>query len=361
MSEPRHPRKIIHIDMDCFYAAIEIRDNPELRGRPVAVGGDPGRRGVLTTCSYEARKFGVRSAMASARALKLCPGLIILPVHMDKYKAASKSIHEVFHEFTERIEPLSLDEAYLDVSDADHCQGSATLMAREIRRRIFEKESLSASAGIAPNKFLAKIASDWNKPNGQFVITPADIPDFIRTLPVHKIFGVGKVTAAKMQRLDIHTCADLQALGLEALVIHFGRFGHTLHALCRGIDEREVQTERERKSLSVERTFHEDLPTLEAMTTHLPGLFEELSRRLGRTRDKSEQDIKNLFVKLKFDDFTQTTMQHPHPALSSEIYRQLLGEAWTRRHRPVRLIGLGVQFQEGAVEASATQLDLGFS
>lgn len=351
-------RKIIHVDMDCFYAAIEIRDNPQLRGLPVAVGGEPGRRGVLTTCSYEARQYGLHSAMASATAIKRCPDLIILPVQMDKYVTVSRSIQAIFKEFTDDIEPLSLDEAFLDVSHSDLFRGSATLIAAAIRQRIYEKEQLQASAGIAPNKFLAKIASDWRKPNGQFVITPDEVPAFMQTLPVKKIFGVGKVTAKKMHGLGISTCADLQAMSQNELIQHFARFGHSLYKLSRGIDERPVRMRGERKSLSVENTFIEDVPNLKEALEKLPALFTELQHRLARANKKQHQHIKSLVVKLKFNDFTLTTAQTPGTQPNLETYAQLLKQAWERKRRPMRLIGLGVHFHTEQAIAQSAQLDL---
>ena len=351
------PRKIIHVDMDCFYAAIEMRDDPGLRGRPIAVGGAPDKRGVLTTCNYEARKYGLHSAMASARAMRLCPQLLILPVAMDKYRAVSRAIHVVFREFTDRIEPLSLDEAYLDVTDATVERGSATLIAEAIRRRIRAEQDLTASAGVAPNKFLAKVASDWNKPDGLFVLRPGDVEDFVRELPVKRIPGVGKVTQHKMQGLGIETCADLQRLTPVELARHFGAFGHELYELARGRDERPVCTEHTRKSLSVEETFDEDLPDAQACVAQLPMLLTELERRLQRVRDRRPEEIGTLFVKLKFDDFTLTTIQTPGGRPRGEVYARLVQDAWERRHRPVRLIGVGVQFRESADTTSA-QLDL---
>ncbi|MGD8644607.1 MAG: DNA polymerase IV, partial [Chromatiales bacterium] len=233
---PRGPaaRKIIHIDMDCFYAAVEVRDRPELRGRPVAVGGSAQGRGVLTTCSYEARRHGVRSAMPSARALRLCPDLIILPVDMARYRRVSREIQTILRELTPQVEPMSLDEAYLDVSDCPDYDGSATLMARELRRRIREDQGLTASTGVAPNKFLAKVASDWNKPDGELVIRPEQVADFVRALPVAKVPGVGPVTAARLKTLGIETCGDVQRWTPEGLTRHLGRFGQRLHELAHG-------------------------------------------------------------------------------------------------------------------------------
>ena len=215
-------RKIIHIDMDSFYASVEVRDNPQLKGLPIAVGGSAQTRGVLATCSYEARKFGIHSAMPVSMALRKCPELIILPVRMTIYKEVSAHIHAIFLQYTDLVEPLSLDEAYLDVTDVTLCKNSATLMAKQIRQEILATQGLTASAGIAPNKFLAKVASDWNKPNGQKVITPDEVDEFVHQLPVNCISGVGKVTAKHMTALNLKTCGDLQALGPDKLK-HFFR------------------------------------------------------------------------------------------------------------------------------------------
>ncbi len=237
------PRKIIHIDCDCFYAAIEMRDDPSLASRPLAVGGAADRRGVIATCNYEARAYGVRSAMASAHALKLCPDLLILRPRMDAYREASRAIHEIFRSYTELIEPLSLDEAYLDVSDCRHFSGSATRIAQDIRRRVWEQLRITVSAGVAPNKFLAKIASDWKKPDGLFVITPDQVEDFVEGLPVDRLHGVGRVTAEKLKRLGIHDCGHLRQWSRVELLREFGVFGERLYSLARGIDQRPVSTD----------------------------------------------------------------------------------------------------------------------
>src|SRR5688572_8550149 len=252
MSHVEPMRKIIHCDCDCFYAAIEMRDNPALREVPLAVGGRPDQRGVVATCNYEARRYGIHSAMATAQALKLCPHLVVIPPAMDKYRAASKQILAIYHDYTDLVEPLSLDEAYLDVSESTHCKGSATLIAQEIRQRIFATVGITASAGVAPNKFVAKIASDWHKPDGLCLVRPDEVDAFVAALPVKKLHGVGKVTAAKLNKLGAETCGDLRSWTLADLEQHFGRFGTRLHDLCRGIDEREVSTSRERKSISTE-------------------------------------------------------------------------------------------------------------
>ena len=348
-------RKIIHIDMDCFFAAIEAREHPELAGRPIAVGGDPAGRGVVATCSYEARRFGVHSAMPMATALRKCPELVVVPVDMALYKSVSARIQAIFREYTPLVEPLSLDEAFLDVSDSPHCNGSATLIAAEIRRRIHEQEELTASAGIAPNKFLAKVASDWNKPDGQKVVPPQEVDAFVRTLPVERIFGVGKVTARKLHAMGIVNCADLQQWPAEELETRFGRFGRRLHELSRGIDDRPVTPVRRRKSLSVEDTFPRDLPDIASCDAELVTLHAELLRRLERLSGKRANRITSLFLKLRFEDFTTTTAQMPGFDPELTRYRELLRRAWSRGRRPVRLIGVGVRFGR---EESSRQLAL---
>lgn len=330
--------------MDCFFAAVEVRENPLLKGKAIAIGGRANQRGVVATCSYEARKYGVHSAMAMSRAIKICPDLIILPVRMDLYKQVSASIQAIFYEITDLVEPLSLDEAFLDVSAVDCCKGSATLIAKEIRQRIFDKEHITASAGVASNKFLAKIASDWRKPNAQFVITPDKINDFILKLPVSKIFGVGKVTEKKMAAMGIFNCSDLQAYSEQQLSQHFGRFGIRLYQLARGIDDREVKIHRIRKSLSVEETYPQDLPNLEACLLEIPDLFRQLMERLQRARQSQVLQQKTAIIKIRFNDFETTTLQLSSTRLNKQIFYKLCTKAWKRGKRPVRLIGIGVRF-----------------
>lgn len=351
-------RKIIHCDCDCFFAAIEIRDDPTLEGLPVAVGGSEDRRGVIATCNYEARKFGIHSAMASATARRLCPDLIILPGNMEKYRLASREILDIISDYTDLIEPLSLDEAFLDVSDSSACRGSATLIAREIRQRVRKDVNITLSAGIAPNKFLAKIASDWNKPDGQFVITPDQVPAFVEKLPVNKLYGVGKVTARKMDSLGIDTCRDLQAYSKPELLELFGSFGESLHRLCRGLDERPVKTEREHKSISVEHTYAQDLPDLEACLTQLPALLEKLMQRIQRSR--REVVIGKQFVKIRFRDFISTTVEQRSDSLDLAIFRQLCGTGYARGDKPVRLLGLGVRMKPEAGSGQFEQLQFPF-
>ncbi|MGA7273987.1 MAG: DNA polymerase IV, partial [Candidatus Udaeobacter sp.] len=260
MQNEENPRAIIHLDMDCFYAAIELRDRPSLRGKPVGVGGARDRRGVLTTCNYEARKFGVRSAMPTFMALQRCPNLIVLPTRFDVYRREAAVIRGILHRFTSIIEPLSLDEAYLDVTAHPSAPGA---LAHEIRSAIFDKTKLTSSAGVGPNKLIAKIASELNKPNGQFEVKQEGIPEFMRDLPVRKIWGIGEKSERKLEELGVKTCSDLQRFSRPELVDVFGKFGLDLYDLCRGIDDRPVEPDRPRKSLSTEETFTVDLTSLE--------------------------------------------------------------------------------------------------
>lgn len=353
-------RKIIHCDCDCFYASIEMRDNPEFADRPIAVGGSPERRGVVATCNYEARKFGIHSAMASATARIKCPDLIIIKPEMEKYRVASKQIHEVFKRYTMLIEPLSLDEAFLDVSECTAHKGSATRIAEAIRAEVEQEVNITISAGIAPNKFLAKIASDWRKPNGQFVILPEEVADFVLKLPVKKLHGVGKVTASKMHKLGITTCADLQKMEPTALSDHFGSFGERLYQLSRGIDLRPVKTERTRKSVSVENTYSTDLPSLESCLDKIPSLSAQLANRLSNV--KGEVQIQKQFIKVKFHDFEQTTVEMISPSTNIENYLSLCRQGFERGDKPVRLLGVGVRLAEPErntdTVANANQLDL---
>ena len=351
-------RKILHVDMDCFYAAVEMRDDPGLRGRPVAVGGTAEGRGVICAASYEARTWGVKSAMPAGRAQSLCPDLVLLPPDFRKYKEASRHIHKIFSEYSDLVEPLSLDEAFLDVTDSDHHKGSATLIAREIRTRIQSELHRTASAGVAPNKFLAKVASDLDKPDGLVVITPPEVKSFVRDLPVGRIFGVGPVTAARMKDLGIHTCGDLQGYPRTEIIQRFGRHGESLYHLCRGDDSRPVRTDRLRKSLSVEETFAQDRTGQEACLDEVPPLLDELQRRLKRARNKQPSRIHTVFLKMRFKDFTTTTIQAAGDAPSLSTYKRLCRKAWQRGNRPVRLLGLGVRFQEPQQNQSSRQLML---
>jgi DNA polymerase-4 len=335
-------RKIIHVDCDCFYASIEMRDDPRLANRPLAVGGHPDHRGVLATCNYQARRFGLHSAMSSRRALQLCPQLLIVPPDMPRYRQASQEIMRIYQDFTGLIEPLSLDEAYLDVSGQKRLRGSATLMAEAIRQRIRSEVGITASAGIAPNKFLAKVASDWNKPDGQFVILPRDVDDFVAALAVSKVPGIGKVTSERMQRMGIHSCRDLQTLDRLTLMKEFGRFGERLYHLARGQDERPVQADRQRKSISVEETYPQDLPDLCSCLPYLPELLQRLQQRIVRAGNPA---FRGLSCKLKFSDFSQTTVEHTGSALDPLQFENLLRQGYARTSLPVRLLGVGVRLE----------------
>ena len=339
MERNEEQRAIIHLDMDCFYAAIEVRDRPELRGKPVGVGGARDRRGVLTTCNYEARKFGVRSAMPTFIALQRCPQLIVLPPRFDVYRREAAVIRGIMHRFTPLVEPLSLDEAYLDVTE--HPEAPAAV-AQVIREMIFQKTKLTASAGIGPNKLVAKIASEIKKPNGQFEVTRKEVPEFMKALPVRKIWGIGAVTEKKLEGLGISTCAELQRFSRIELRELFGKFGVELYDLCRGIDRRPVEPDRERKSLSTEETFAVNLETLEQCEEKLEELFEELMAELAQK--ESTRTVTKIFVKLKFADFTRTTAEQAGLAPTLEQFRALLAEAFARTGKSVRLMGLGVRF-----------------
>ncbi|WES69460.1 DNA polymerase IV [Superficieibacter sp. HKU1] len=343
-------RKIIHVDMDCFFAAVEMRDNPSLRDIPIAIGGSRERRGVISTANYPARKFGVRSAMSTAMALKLCPHLTLLPGRFEAYREASDHIREIFSRYTSLIEPLSLDEAYLDVTDSLHCHGSATLMAQQIRKTISDELNLTASAGVAPIKFLAKIASDLNKPDGQYVITPEEVPNFIKTLPLSKIPGVGKVSAAKLENMGLRTCGDVQNSDLALLLKRFGKFGRVLWERSQGIDERTVNNERLRKSVGVERTLAEDIHEWPECEAIIERLYPELESRLAKV--KPDLLIARQGVKLKFNDFQLTTQEHVWPRLNKEDLIATARKTWDERRggRGVRLVGLHVTLLDPQLE-----------
>jgi DNA polymerase IV len=341
-------RKIIHVDADSFYASVEMREDPTLAGKPLAVGGQADRRGVIATCNYEARKFGVHSAMPSSRAQQLCPKLIILKPRFELYREVSRQFHQIFRLYTDLIEPLSLDEAYLDVSACSLFQGSATLIAQDIRRRIKDELKLTVSAGVAPNKFLAKVGSDWDKPDGCFTIAPDQVAEFVLSLPVSRINGVGAVTAARLEQLGARNCGELQQIPLELLVRHFGKYGPRLAKLAHGQDDRPVTTSRVRKSMSVENTYHQDIANPDAMGEALGNLLEDLQRRFHRIEEQYYPHKR--FVKVKFDNFNQTTMEEVIPDngehwLKESAYQALLNRAWERGRRPVRLLGAGLRLE----------------
>jgi DNA polymerase IV len=342
-------RKIIHIDMDAFYASIEQRDNPQYRGKPIAVGGSPhGRGGVVATASYEARKFGVRSAMPSKKALQRCADLIFVRPRFDVYKEVSGRIREIFHRYTDLIEPLSLDEAYLDVTEDKQHIGSAIEIAKLIRQAIREELQLTASAGVSVNKFVAKIASDMNKPDGLTFIGPSRIERFMEKLPVEKFHGVGKVTAEKMKSLGLHTGADLKKLTVAELVKHFGKPGRFFYKIVRGIDDREVQPNRETKSIGAEDTFPHDLVALEEMHLQVDRIAGIVHGRLERYGLKG----RTITLKIKYHDFKQVTRSQsfPQPVGDLEVIittsKQLL-EATGPGDKKIRLLGISLSNFEG--------------
>lgn len=360
MSTPQ--RKIIHVDMDAFYASVEQRDDPALRGKPVVVAWR-GARSVVCAASYEARRFGVRSAMPALRAERLCPQAIFVPPDFVRYKAASRAIHAIFARYTDRIEPLSLDEAYLDVTVPKRDLGSATAIASEIRAAIRAETQLTASAGIAPNKFLAKIASDWNKPDGQFVVKPAMVDAFLAPLPVGKLPGVGKVMEARLAGLGIATCADLRRHDAEALVARFGHWGRRLHELAFGIDLREVQNERPTLQISSEDTFASDL-LLEELEPHIRRLAADTWEGYGKEwRRHPGRIARTVVLKLKTAEFRILTRSHtgPEPPTSEAMLADTACALRTRVDLPprtrYRLVGVGLSgFSEP--DGSTAQGDL---
>jgi DNA polymerase IV len=334
-------RKIIHVDMDAFYASVEQRDNPELRGRPVAVGG--GHRGVVAAASYEARRYGIRSAMPSATAKRRCSELVFVKPRFDAYREVSNQIRRIFADYTELIEPLSLDEAYLDVTDDRLGLGSARAIAEDIRRRILEEAGLTASAGVSYCKFIAKLASDYRKPDGLTLIRPSQGPDFVASLPVSRFHGIGPVTARKMEALGIFTGADLRGWGLPELEARFGSSGRWYWSICRGIDDREVRPDRPYKSVSAERTFDEDL-------TEPNRLSAELDRIAGYAWSRVERAAvagRTVTLKVKFADFTTITRSKsfptpiPHQQAFAVTGKSLLA-ALTPVPKGIRLLGLGL-------------------
>jgi DNA polymerase-4 len=335
-------RKIIHIDMDAFYASVEQRDNPDLRGKPVIVAWKA-KRSVVCAASYEARAFGVRSAMPAVQAERLCPAGVFLPPDFTRYRSVSRSVHEIFKRHTDLIEPLSLDEAYLDVTENKTGLPTATLVARTIREQIRQELKLTASAGVAPNKFLAKIASDWRKPDGLFVIQPDVVDQFLLPLPVGRLPGVGKVTREKLAKLGVQTIADLRGLDLTALEQHFGRYGLRLHQLARGIDNSEVVSNRPTQSISVEDTFEQDVPLPETEP-----MIRRLAEKLWSASRTESRIPRTVVLKLKTSEFKILTRSHT-PCLPPSSCQELTDIALGLRDRVhlgpaqlFRLVGVGL-------------------
>ncbi|SFC51120.1 DNA polymerase IV [Flavobacterium phragmitis] len=360
MSETTTYRKIIHIDMDAFYASVEQMDNPELRGKPVAVGGSE-NRGVVSAASYEARKFGVRSAISGVLAKKYCPEIIFVRPRFDRYKEISSKIHKIFHEYTDLVEPLSLDEAYLDVTQNKIGNPSASLLAQEIRSRILSEVGLTASAGISINKFVAKIASDYNKPNGQKTVNPDEVEAFLEELPIRKFYGVGKVTTEKMYQLGIFTGTDLKSKSLEFLEKHFGKSGAFYYNVVRGIHNSEVKSSRITKSVAAEHTFDVNLSSEIFMMEQLERIAVSLEKRLKRHNISG----KTITLKIKYSDFSQQTRSKTLPyfisdkSLIMENVEELLYQE--KMKDSVRLLGISLSNLNTEVKkAVAVQLKFTF-
>ena len=341
MKEELLQRKIIHVDMDAFYASVEQLDNPELRGKPIAVGGTS-KRGVVSAASYEARKFGVRSAMSSVIAIQNCPDLIFEKSNFKRYHEVSNQIRKIFYEYTDKVEPLSLDEAYLDVTENKKGNPSASLIAKEIRKKIKEETGLNASAGISINKFIAKVASDINKPNGQKTVPPNEVIDFLEKLDIKKFFGVGKVTVQKMYRHGIFTGKDLKEKSKEYLDEHFGKSGRFYYQVVRGDHFSEVKISRTRKSLAAERTFSKNISSEIFMIKKLEDIAKEVEKRLK----KSKVAGKTVTLKIKYSDFTLQTRSKTLPYYISdknvmvETVKELLYQSTMKNS--VRLLGISL-------------------
>lgn len=343
----KEERKIIHIDMDAFYASIEQRDNPKFKGRPLIVGGDPNRRGVVATCSYEARKYGIHSAMPSLTAYKLCPKAIFIKPRMDVYKKVSREVMNILHQYSELVEPLSFDEAFIDVTNTKKCKGSATLIALEIKERILKEVGLTASAGVSFNKFLAKMASDYNKPNGITVITKDKADEFIRNLPIGKFFGVGRVTRNKLNNIGVFKGEDLLKFSEEELIEIFSERGKILYEFARGVDNRTVNPYRIRKSIGKEITLREDLEDEEEMIEVLEGIAERVEDNLSLLNRKG----KTVTLKVKFSDFKHITrsvtleyfIKEKEEIMSS--IKELMGLV-DFKNKKVRLLGITISSLE---------------
>ena len=356
-------RKIIHIDMDAFFAAVEQRDFPEYRNKPLIVGGSPDSRGVVATCSYAARKYGIHSAMPASRAYRLCPDAIFVKPRFEAYREASERIREVFNQYSPLVEPLSLDEAFLDVSAADqsdHLQGSATLIAKAIKSDILKKTELVASAGISYNKFLAKIASDMDKPDGLYLITPDQGPEFVESLPIGRFHGVGKATENKMHKLNIFTGRDLKQLPLTSLQQYFGKSGQYFYNIARGIDYRPVISHRARKSIGVETTFQHDIEKPSEINRHLEDLLNKALFKLSIKQLIS----RTLTVKIKYHDFTQITRSRTlltpitRDLAVNDLFPTLLKSTDIGR-RKVRLLGVSLStLEQPDSENHSQQMDL---
>ena len=331
--------------MDSFFASIEIRDKPNLKNKPVAVGGKSNERGVLTTCNYIARKYGLHSAMPTKKALSLCKDLIVLPVNIDKYKKESKEIFKVFKCYSKKIEPVSIDEAYIDVTDSDYCGADPEEMAKQIRLCIWKDFGITASAGISCNKLIAKICSDWKKPNNQYSLSDDEVPEFIKNVKLNKIPGIGKVNFEKCVDLNMEYCKDMYVYTAYELEKIFGSFGSNLYNLIRGTDKRDIDTNRVRKSISVEDTFHKDVDDLGVCIAKIDFLYNKLLQRcenIGISQDL----VKEIFIKIKFNNFETITRQSKCSYLQADKYIELFNKNVNQSIKPIRLLGLGFTLKQ---------------
>jgi DNA polymerase-4 len=331
--------------MDSFFASLEIRDKPELKNKPVAVGGKAHERGVLTTCNYIAREYGLHSAMPTKKALSLCKDLIVLPVDIDKYKKESKEIFKVFKCYSKKIEPISIDEAYIDVTDSGYCESDPEKMAYQIRSCIWKDFKITASAGISCNKLLAKICSDWNKPNNQYSLSDDEVFDFIKNIRLDMIPGIGKVNFEKCINLNMKYCKDMYIYSVDELEQIFGSFGANLYNLIRGVDQRDVNINRVRKSISVEDTFLEDIKNVESCIPKLDFLYKKLIQRC-QNNGIHQNLIKEIFIKVKFDDFKSISRQSKCNEHHLEKYIQLFDSNIKKPIKPIRLLGLGFTLKD---------------
>lgn len=328
-------RQVLHVDCDCFFASVEMRDRPELKSLPLAIGGAKDRRGVISTCNYVARKYGVRSAMPTAHALQLCPDLKLMPGNMEKYRTVSQEVMAILRDYGSQFQQVSIDEAYLELPPFSNGE----LVARQIREQVEHELGITVSIGIAPNKFLAKVSSDWNKPNGQFMVAPWEVDGFVAALPIRKIPGVGPKSAEKLHNMGIERCEHLREFTLTDLLNQFGKFGKLLFDRSRGVDPRALSVGGDRKSISIERTYPEDLKSEAEIVAALDGLWERFENRVAGAKTQPQHLAP--YVKLKYFDFQVMTLANHELACSRESYATLLKSAFAKNGKPVRLVGLG--------------------
>ena len=340
--------------MDSFFASLEIKDKPHLTNKPVAVGGKASQRGVLTTCNYVARKYGIHAAMPTKKALELCNDLVVLPVDIEKYRKVSRDIFKIFKCYSKKVEPVSIDEAYLDVTASNYCRGDPEEMAKEIRQCIHQDFGITASAGISSNKLIAKICSNWRKPNGQFSIDDSEIATFIKNVNLKNIPGIGKVNFKKCTSLRMETCKDMYRLSRDELINIFGSYGKMLFDLIRGIDNREIETNKIRKSISVEDTFIDDLVDINSCQNHIKILYKKLINRCKASSIRSS-DVKEIFIKIKFNNFETITRQKRCSNINLNQFYDLFDKNIIEMRKPIRLLGTGFNLK---IQGDSPQYDI---